>query len=56
MFRIERRRLIVVLKSLKRYKNEFSLFDFLELFGFSVRNDIDFRVGAIFKDFLHYLF
>lgn len=43
--RIDLRRFIVELKSLKRYKNVFS-FDLLELYGFGVRNGSDF-LGAI---------
>lgn len=49
--RIDLLRLIVELKSLKRYKNVFS-FEFDILLGFNVKNDRDFRVvGAIFWDF-----
>lgn len=44
--RIDRRRFIVELKSLKRYKNVFS-FELFDLFGFNVKNGSDFRVGAI---------
>lgn len=45
--RIDLLRLIVELKSLKRYKNEFSL-AFDTLLGRNVKNDNDFRVvGAI---------
>lgn len=46
--RIDLLRLIVELKSLKRYKNEFSL-EFDTLLGRNVKKDKDFRVvGAIF--------
>lgn len=45
--RIDRRRFIVELKSLKRYKNKFS-FAFFALAGFKVRNGKDFLVGAMF--------
>lgn len=43
--RIDLRRFMVELKSLNRYKNVLSLDTF---FGFNVRKDKDFLVGAIF--------
>lgn len=49
--RIDLRRFIVELKSLKRYKNEFS-FELDTLRGFNVKNDRDFRVGAILLDII----
>lgn len=46
---IDLRLFIVELKSLKRYKNEFS-FDLFVLFGFNVKNGKDFLlVGAIMR-------
>lgn len=42
--RIDRRRCMVELKSLNRHKNVLS---FDTLLGFNVRNDKDFRFGAI---------
>lgn len=46
--RIDFRLLIVELKSLKRYKNEFSL-DLFAFCDFKLRNGKDFLVGAIVK-------
>lgn len=47
--RIDLRRFIVELKSLKRYKNVLSL-DLDTLLGLNVKNDRDFLVGAILLD------
>lgn len=45
---VDLRLLIVELKSLKRYKKEFS-FDLFALCGFNVTNGKDFLIGAIIK-------